>query len=47
MPPASLKTFLQAHRDEITTVFFDLAGPHPMQASPADVLAALEVRIED
>ncbi len=47
MPPASLKTFLQAHRDEITTVFFDLAGPHPMQASPADVLAALEVRLED
>ncbi|HBS08033.1 MAG TPA: dehydrogenase [Microbacterium sp.] len=47
MPPASLKSFLQAHRDEITTVFFDLAGPHPMQASPADVLAALEVRIED
>lgn len=47
MPPASLKTFLQAHLDEITTVFFDLAGPHPMQASPADVLAALEVRIED
>ncbi|WP_341578370.1 dehydrogenase [Microbacterium schleiferi] len=47
MPPASLKTFLQAHRDEITTVFFDLAGPHPMQASPVDVLAALEVRLED
>lgn len=47
MPPASLKTFLQAHLDEITTVFFDLAGPHPMQATPADVLAALEVRVED
>lgn len=47
MPPASLKTFLEAHRDEITTVFFDLAGPHPMQASPADVLVALEVNPED
>ena len=47
MPPASLKTFLGAHQDEITTVFFDLAGPHPMQASPVDVLAALEVRVED
>lgn len=47
MPPGSLKTFLEAHRDEITTVFFDLAGPHPMQATPADVLAALEVRIDD
>lgn len=43
MPPASLKTFLAAHRDEITTVFFDLAGPHPMQAGPGDLLAALEV----
>lgn len=41
LPPASLRTFLEAHRDEITTVFFDLAGPHPMQASPADVIAAL------
>jgi len=47
MPPASLKTFLEAYRDEITTVFFDLAGPHPMQASTVDVLAALEVRVED
>ena len=47
MPPASLKTFLEVHRDEITTVFFDLAGPHPMQASPADVLVALEVNPED
>lgn len=46
MPPHSLKAFLQAHREEITTVFFDLAGPHPMQASPADVLAALEVAAE-
>ena len=47
MPPASLKAFLEVHRDEITTVFFDLAGPHPMQASPADVLVALEVNPED
>ena len=47
MPPASLMTFLEVHRDEITTVFFDLAGPHPMPASPVDVLAALEVRVED
>lgn len=46
MPPHSLKAFLQTHREEITTVFFDLAGPHPMQASPADVLAALEVAAE-
>ena len=40
--PAWLRTFVAAHRDEITTVFFDIAGPHPMQASPADLLAALE-----
>ncbi|MFT4051176.1 MAG: dehydrogenase [Microbacterium sp.] len=41
--PAWLRAFLGAHRDEITTVFFDIAGPHPMQASPADVIAALDV----
>lgn len=43
MPPTTLKAFLQTHRDEITTVFFDIAGPHPMQAEPAEVLAALSV----
>ena len=37
-----LRAFLEAHRDEITTVFFDIAGPHPMQATPADVIAALD-----
>lgn len=41
--PAWLRAFLGAHREDITTVFFDIAGPHPMQASPADLLAALEV----
>ncbi|MFJ6651521.1 dehydrogenase [Microbacterium sp. NPDC091313] len=40
--PAWLRTFVAAHRDDITTVFFDIAGPHPLQASPADLLAALE-----
>jgi hypothetical protein len=40
--PAWLHAFLTAHESEITTVFFDLAGPHPMQASPTDLLAALE-----
>jgi len=40
--PAALRFFLNAHRDVITTVFFDIAGPHPMQATPEDVLAALE-----
>lgn len=40
--PAWLRAFLGAHEDEITTVFFDLAGPHPLQASPADLIAALD-----
>jgi hypothetical protein len=39
--PAWLRAFLSAHETAITTVFFDIAGPHPMQASPTDLLAAL------
>lgn len=41
--PAWLRAFLSEHEAEITTVFFDIAGPHPMQASPADLLAALDL----
>ena len=40
--PAWLRAFLGAHEAEITTVFFDSAGPHPLQASPADLIAALD-----
>ena len=40
--PAWLRAFLGAHEHEITTVFFDIAGPHPLQASPADLIAALD-----
>jgi len=40
--PGWLRAFLSTHGDEITTVFFDIAGPHPMQAAPADVIAALD-----
>ncbi|MFV0375077.1 dehydrogenase [Microbacterium sp.] len=40
--PGWLRAFLGVHGDEITTVFFDIAGPHAMQASPADVIAALD-----
>lgn len=36
-----LRRFLTAHAGTITTVFLDVAGPHPMQASPADLLEAL------
>ncbi|MEV7632297.1 dehydrogenase [Microbacterium sp. NPDC089318] len=40
--PAWLKSFLTTHRDTITTVFLDIAGPHPMQAPPAELLKALD-----
>lgn len=39
---AWLRAFLGTHQAEITTVFFDIAGPHPLQASPADLIAALD-----
>lgn len=38
---AWLHAFLEVHGEDIATVFFDIAGPHPMQATPADLLAAL------
>lgn len=37
---AWLRKFLGTH--PITTVFLDIAGPHPMQASPQEILKALE-----
>lgn len=40
--PEWLRTFLRTHAEEITTVFLDIAGPHAMQASPDDLLAALD-----
>lgn len=40
--PGWLRAFLGVHEDEITTVMFDIAGPHPMQAAPADIIAALD-----
>ncbi len=40
--PSALRAFLGTHGDEITTVFFDIAGPNPMQATPADLIAALD-----
>lgn len=39
---AWLRAFLTTHRDAITTVFLDIAGPHPMQAAPAELLKALD-----
>jgi len=40
--PGWLRAFLETHKDSITTVFFDIAGPHPMQAAPVDIIAALD-----
>ena len=40
--PAWLREFLGAHSDEIARVVFDVAGPHPMQATPRDLIAALD-----
>ncbi|HWI30840.1 MAG TPA: dehydrogenase [Microbacterium sp.] len=40
--PAWLRAFLTAHRETITTVFLDIAGPHPMQAAPDELLKALD-----
>ena len=39
--PEWLRQFLTTHREAITTVFLDIAGPHPMQASPDELLKAL------
>ena len=40
LTPAELETALSD--TEIAAVIFDVAGPHPMQAAPADVVAALQ-----
>ena len=40
--PGALRAFLGAHGSAITTVFFDIAGPHPMQATPDEVIKALD-----
>lgn len=42
-----LRAFLTTYQDRITTVFLDIAGPHPMQAAPADLLAALNVGADE
>ncbi|MBB2976905.1 hypothetical protein FHX49_002493 [Microbacterium endophyticum] len=39
--PEWLLAFLATHGEQITTVFFDIAGPHAMQATPADLIEAL------
>lgn len=41
--PEWLRRFLETYGERITTVFFDIAGPHPLQATPADLLEALSI----
>lgn len=41
--PEWLRTFLTRNADVLTTVFLDIAGPHPMQAAPDELLRALEL----
>ena len=36
-----LSEFLTVHKNTLEMVFFDIAGPHVMQAAPADLLKAL------
>jgi hypothetical protein len=38
-----LADFLESHGAAIETVWFDVAGPHPMRADPVEVLAALRI----
>ena len=40
--PGWLRAFLGVHEDRIANVVFDVAGPHPLQASPSDLIAALD-----
>ena len=40
--PGWLRAYLGLYEDGISTVFFDIAGPHPMQATPAALIAALD-----
>ena len=41
--PHTLREFLETNLGVLEAVWFDVAGPHPMQATPDDVLAALAV----
>jgi hypothetical protein len=40
--PGWLRAYLGLHEDDLTGVFFDVAGPHPMRSTPADLIAALD-----
>jgi hypothetical protein len=40
---ATLLEFLEQNQGVLEAVWFDVAGPHSMQASPADVIEALAI----
>lgn len=40
--PGWLRAFLGLHEGRVTTVVLDAAGPHPMRATAADLVAALD-----
>ncbi|MET4582984.1 hypothetical protein ABIE21_002494 [Conyzicola nivalis] len=44
---ALLREFLETNIGVLEAVWFDVAGPHAMQADPADVLDALTLSSED
>ena len=39
----ALREYLESNLGVLESVWFDVAGPHPMQADPADILAALSI----
>jgi hypothetical protein len=41
---AQLVEFLELHLDSLESVWFDVAGPHPMQADPLELLSALTLK---
>ncbi|RWZ50835.1 dehydrogenase [Labedella phragmitis] len=42
-----LSAFLRTYGDDIETVFFDIAGPHAMQATPAEVQRVLGLAADE
>jgi len=44
---AQLTEFLEKHLDTLQAVWFDVAGPHPMQADPLELLTALTLSGDD
>lgn len=42
----TLREFLESNIGVLEAVWFDVAGPHPMQATPEDVLHALSIAPE-